>query len=98
MIAGLDQAGNTPDYQQGAKGYGQRFGAVAAGGFSDILIGGAVLPAVLHQDPRYFYQGSGTTKSRLLHALSQPFICKGDDGAVAAKLLQYGWRLSSIGA
>ena len=79
-IAGLDQAGNTPDYQQGAKGYGQRFGAVAAGGFSDILIGGAVLPALLHQDPRYFYQGSGTTKSRLLHALSQPFICKGDDG------------------
>ena len=81
MIAGLDQAGNTPDYQQRAKGYGQRFGAVAAGGFSDILIGGAVLPALLHQDPRYFYQGSGTTKSRLLHALSQPFICKGDDGA-----------------
>lgn len=80
MVAGLDQAGNTPDYQQGSKGYGQRFGAVAAGGFSDILIGGAVLPALLHQDPRYFYQGSGTTKSRLLHALSHPFMCRGDNG------------------
>ena len=80
MVAGLDQAGNTPDYQQGAKGYGQRFGAVAAGGFSDILIGGAVLPALLHQDPRYFYQGGGTTKSRLLHALSHPFMCRGDNG------------------
>ena len=80
MIAGLDQAGNTPNYQQGAKGYGQRFGAVAAGGVSDILIGGAVLPSLLHQDPRYFYQGSGTTKSRIMHALSQPFICKGDNG------------------
>ena len=80
MVAGLDQAGNTPDYQQGAKGYGQRFGAVAAGGFSDILIGGAVLPSLLHQDPRYFYQGTGTTKARFLHALSHPFVCKGDNG------------------
>lgn len=80
MIAGLDQAGNTPDYPQGAKGYGQRFGAVAADGFSDIMIGGAILPSVLHQDPRYFYQGSGTTKSRILYALSHPFVCKGDNG------------------
>lgn len=90
MIAGLDQAGNTPDYQQGAKGYGQRFGAVAAGGFSDILIGGAVLPSILHQDPRYFYQGTGTTRSRILHAFSHPFICKGDNG-------QWQPNYSSIG-
>ncbi|MGA7462168.1 MAG: carboxypeptidase-like regulatory domain-containing protein [Candidatus Korobacteraceae bacterium] len=80
LVAGLDQAGNTPNYQQGAKGYGQRFGAVAGGAFSDTLIGGAILPSLLHQDPRYFYQGTGTTKSRILHALSHPFVCKGDNG------------------
>ena len=40
----------------------------------------AILPSILHQDPRYFYQGTGTTKSRLLHALSSPFICRGDNG------------------
>jgi hypothetical protein len=46
-----------------------------------LLISGAVLPpSLLHQDPRYFYQGTGTTKSRKLHALSSPFICKRDDG------------------
>ena len=33
------------------------------------MIGGAILPSLLHQDPRYFYQGSGTKKSRALHAL-----------------------------
>lgn len=80
MVAGLYQAGNTPDYPQGAKGYGQRFGAVGASGFSDIMIGGAILPTLLHQDPRYFYQGTGTTKSRILYALSRPFVCKGDNG------------------
>jgi len=40
FIAGLDQAGNTPDCQQGAKGYGQWVGAVATDGVADILIGG----------------------------------------------------------
>jgi hypothetical protein len=44
------------------------------------MIGGAILPSVLHQGPRYFYQGTGTKKSRALHALSTPFICKGDNG------------------
>lgn len=80
FMAGVRQMAETPNYQLGAKGYGQRVGAEAADGFSDLLIGGAVLPSILHQDPRYFYQGTGTTRSRLEHALASPFICKGDNG------------------
>jgi hypothetical protein len=80
FVAGMQQAGGTPDYQQGLKGYGQRLGANYATGFADIMIGGAILPSLLHQDPRYFYQGTGTTRSRVVHALSSPFICKGDNG------------------
>ena len=80
FMAGVNQAANRPDYVQGAKGYGQRFGAEAALGFSDILIGGAILPSLLHQDPRYFYQGTGGTSSRLKHAMESPFICRGDNG------------------
>jgi len=79
-LAGINQAGNRPDYQQGWKGYGQRFGAAYADSATDIFIGGAILPSLLHQDPRYFYQGTGTIKSRTLHALANPFICKGDNG------------------
>jgi hypothetical protein len=78
--AGIDQAADTPDYVLGAKGYGQRFGATYANGVSDILFGGAILPSLLHQDPRYYYQGTGTKKSRARHALLSPFICKGDNG------------------
>jgi Carboxypeptidase regulatory-like domain len=95
FLAGIEQAGDTPNYAQGAKGYGQRFGADAAGGFSDILIGGAVLPSLLHQDPRYFYQGTGTTTSRLKHALFSPFVCRGDNGKPEVNISSLGGDLAS---
>jgi hypothetical protein len=79
-LAGIHQAADTPNYQQGAKGFGQRFGAAYADSFSNIMIGDAVLASLLHQDPRYFYQGTGTGGSRVMHAISYAFIRKGDNG------------------
>ncbi len=80
IAAAAEQAGDRPNYPQGAQGYAERYGSVYADGVTDIMIGGAILPSLLHQDPRYFYQGSGTTKSRILHALSSPFMARGDNG------------------
>ncbi|MFY9743977.1 MAG: carboxypeptidase-like regulatory domain-containing protein [Candidatus Sulfotelmatobacter sp.] len=80
FVASARQAGDTPDYGQGWGAYGKRLGAVTADGLSDIMIGGAVLPSLLHQDPRYFYQGTGTTGSRARHAVLSAFIAKGDNG------------------
>jgi hypothetical protein len=79
-LAAMYQAADTPSFQQGWLGYGQRFGAAYAGSFANIMIGGAVLPSLLHQDPRYFYRGTGSRRSRALHALSAPFVCLGDNG------------------
>jgi hypothetical protein len=95
FMSGVRQAAHTPNYVLGARGYGQRFGAEAADGFSDILIGGAVLPSLLHQDPRYFYQGTGTTRSRLGHALASPFVCKGDNGRWQPNYSSIGGDLAS---
>ena len=97
VLAGINQAGDTPDYVQGAKGYAQRYGAAAADGLSDIMIGGAILPSLLHQDPRYYFQGTGSSKSRTFHALSSPFVCKGDNGKMAAQLFEHRWR-SGLGS
>ena len=94
-LAGINQAGNTPDYPQGWKGYGERFGAASADGFSDIMIGGAILPSILRQDPRYYYKGTGTNKSRVLHAISNPFICRGDNGKLQPNYSSIGGDLSS---
>ncbi len=95
LMSGINQAADTPNYVQGAKGYGQRFGAISADSFSDILIGGAILPSLLHQDPRYFYQGTGTSRSRMIHALLSPFICKCDNGNWQPNYSSMGGDLAS---
>lgn len=95
FLAGIDQAADYPNFVQGAKGYGQRFGATAADGFSDILIGGAILPSLLHQDPRYFYKGTGTKKFRTMYALAHPFVCKGDNGRWQPNYSSLGGDLAS---
>ena len=78
--AGLYQAGGYPDYRGGMAGYGQRLGATMAGGYAHLLMADAILPSLLHQDPRYFYQGNGSTRSRALHAFSSALFARGDDG------------------
>ena len=95
FLSGVQQAGDTPNYPEGAKGYGERFGANAADGFTDVMIGGAILPSLLHQDPRYFYQGTGTNKSRIRHALLSPFVCKGDNGKWQPNYSSLGGDLAS---
>lgn len=81
LIAGADQATNRwKGYGQGAQGFAKRYGAAYTDVFSGTYIGGAVLPSLLKQDPRYFYKGTGSFKSRLLHAVGSQFIAKGDNG------------------
>jgi hypothetical protein len=81
FAAGIEQANNSfAGYGQGAAGYGKRFGAKFADGRSSDYLTHAVFPTLLHQDPRYFYQGSGTIKSRLLHAVGSAFFTRGDNG------------------
>jgi len=80
VVASAKQAGDTPNFGQGWGAYGKRLGVTATDGFSDIMIGGAILPSLLHQDPRYFYQGTGTAGSRVRHAMFSPFVARGDNG------------------
>ncbi len=80
MIAGVDQAANRfSGYGQGAQGYAKRYGASYGNFASRLFIGGAILPSILKQDPRYFYKGTGTNRSRFLYAISRTLICKGDN-------------------
>ena len=90
LVASSRQASDSPNYGQGWGAYGERLGAISADGFSDIMIGGAILPSLLHQDPRYFYQGSGTTGSRIRHAVLSPFVARNDNGS-------WGPNYSSVG-
>jgi hypothetical protein len=92
--AGVQQARDDPnEWGQGTKGYSKRLGAGFADGVTGSLISNAILPSLLHQDPRYFYQGTGTTESRALHAMLAPFVCKGDNGAWQPNYSQLGGSL-----
>ena len=92
--AGISQARDNPsEWNQGAAGYGKRLGAGFADAVTGSLITNAILPSILHQDPRYFYQGTGTKKSRALHAMLAPVICKGDNGAWQPNYSQWGGSL-----
>jgi Carboxypeptidase regulatory-like domain len=79
--AGIEQASDAfSGYGQGAQGYAKRYGASYADLVTGTFIGSAVLPSLLKQDPRYFYKGTGTKRSRVLYAIANAVICKGDNG------------------
>ena len=79
--SGVQQATNEfPGYEQGAEGYAKRFGANYANLAVGSTLGGGVYAVLFHQDPRYFYKGTGSVRSRLLYSLSSSVICRGDNG------------------
>lgn len=47
--------------------------------FIGTFLGSAVFPTILKQDPRYFYRGTGSTRSRILYSLGNAVISKGDN-------------------
>jgi hypothetical protein len=81
LFAGESQLTNANrSFGQGTTGFGKYFGASLA----DLEIGNymteAIYPSVLHQDPRYFRQGTGTRWSRLRYAAGQILVTHGDGG------------------
>jgi len=81
VAAGIEQANNSfAGYGQGAAGYSKRFAAKFVDGRSSDFLTHAVFPSLFHQDPRYFYQGAGSFKSRLIHAVGSAFVTRSDSG------------------
>jgi Carboxypeptidase regulatory-like domain len=79
--AGLQQAENNfSGYGQGAQGYGKRYGANYADTVTSTFLGSALFPSLMKQDPRYFYRGTGSVRSRILYAIAMSVICRGDSG------------------
>ncbi len=73
-------------YGWGPAGYFKRVGANYADNVNGAIIGNAVLPSLLHQDPRYFRVGTGSFGHRFLHAALSTVICKGDNGKTQANV------------
>lgn len=79
FAAGLDEAeGGDRGYGGGPLGYGKRWGADYLDSFDGNMIGNALLPSLLHQDPRFFRRGYGSATHRVFYAIATSFICKHD--------------------
>jgi hypothetical protein len=81
IVAGIQQVRNLHSgFGDGAEGYAKRYAAGYADGLTRSLISQVLLPSLFKQDPRYFYKGTGSTKSRIGYAISRAVIKKGDNG------------------
>ena len=80
-LAGISQAENSePGYGQGAEGCGKRFALAAADGTIENFMTSAILPSMLHQDPRFFQESEGGFWHRTRYAVGRIFITRTDSG------------------
>ena len=80
VVAGYREAlDDDPGFGWGAEGYGKRSGAAYLDAFDGGIIGNGILPSILHQDPRYFRLGHGTTTHRILYSLATNVMAKHDN-------------------
>jgi hypothetical protein len=94
--AGISQfKDDYPEYRQGVEGYSKRFGAAYADNFDGAILGNAVLPALLREDPRYFRKGTGSIASRMWYAAESTIRCRTDKGKWAPN---YGNLLGNLAA
>jgi hypothetical protein len=80
-FAGIYQAQNAnPSFGQGLKGYAHRYGTSLIDQSMGNMMTEGVMPALLHEDPRYFRKVIGSKKSRLGYALTRVLVTRTDSG------------------
>jgi carboxypeptidase family protein len=96
VAAAVDQSTSAhPGFGEGASGYAKRWAASFADNRTGDLLSHYVFASLLHQDPRYFYRGTGTTQSRLMHALGSAFIARSDRGTT---MPNYAYMFGNLAA
>jgi len=81
VLSGISQAENSePGYGQGWEGYAKRYGSAFADGTIENFLTSAVLPSILHQDPRFFQSSQGGFGRRAGYAVSRIFVTRTDSG------------------
>lgn len=80
VSAGIQQATDQYAWQQGMVGYSKRYAADYGTFLTADFFTNAALPVLFHQDPRYYYRGTGSVPSRAGYAIANAVMCKGDNG------------------
>lgn len=96
-FAGEGQLKNSdPSFGQGVKGYAHYF----VTSYADWAIGDymteAVVPTLVHHDPRYFRKGTGNGFKRLGYAMGQIFVTHTDSGRKAFNISEIGGNAAAV--
>ena len=80
-LAGISQwADENHQFGQGAAGFGKRLVTAYADQSLGNMMTEGVFPVMLHEDPRYYRSGTGSTRSRTGYAFSRIFVTHTDSG------------------
>jgi hypothetical protein len=99
FVSGFELAAHTgPDFPTNGWGpFGERVGYNALSISTTTFFNTAFVPALVHQDPRYFPLGDGPVKARIMWAIRSEFVGFGDDGRTMPNYANLvGFGLSSI--
>jgi hypothetical protein len=81
ILAGQAMALNSdPELGHGAAGYGRYYWRTFVDGVSGTFFTEAIVPALTHEDPRYYTLGKGGFFRRTGYAISRSFVGKTDSG------------------
>jgi hypothetical protein len=81
ILAGQAMALNSdPELGHGAAGYGRYYWRTFVDGVSGTFFTEAIVPAITHEDPRYYTLGKGGFFRRTGYAISRSFVGKTDSG------------------
>lgn len=97
-LAGIGQASNSdPSFGQGAQGYVKRFALATADGTLENFLTTAIVPSLLHQDPRYYRMTNGNLAVRAAYSVSRIFLTRNDSGAIRFNFSELGGSLAAAG-
>jgi hypothetical protein len=72
-----------PELGRGIKGYGRYYWRTFVDGISGTFFTEAIVPAITHEDPRYYTMGDGGFFRRMGYAISRAFVTKTDSGGTS---------------
>lgn len=91
------QLNSDPELGQGAAGYARYYWRGFADGVSGTFFTEAIVPAITHEDPRYYTLGHGGIWRRTAYALSRTFVTKTDSGSTNFNWSEVGGNVLEAG-
>jgi hypothetical protein len=86
-----------PELGHGMAGYGRYYWRAFADGVSGTFFTEAIVPAITHEDPRYYTKGHGGFFRRMGYALSRTVVTRTDSGGMTFNVAEVVGNLAEAG-